>query len=167
MSFARNDDSGIKTIFTYKLQSGGTYDSIITIVNANAPGTFQLQPSSVLTWGGMDQTYVYCDCTMRYVRFYVNYAPDTQDQMVNLALMNPKSNFNFEWASLTFQFALSFSLYQVLFIASISPQIQWQIAIKHSLSLEERTSHNRLRLVPKVILSSVSINISSVRITRS
>ena len=96
MSFARNDDSGIKTIFTYKLQSGGTYDSIITIVNANAPGTFQLQPSSVLTWGGMDQTYVYCDCTMRYVRFYVNYAPDTQDQMVNLALMNPKSNFNFE-----------------------------------------------------------------------
>ena len=93
MSFARNDDSGIKTMFTYKLQLG-VYDSIITILNVNAPGTYRLEPSSVLTWGGRDQAYIYCACTMQYVRFYVNYAPETQDQMVNLALMNPQSNFN-------------------------------------------------------------------------
>ena len=108
MSFARSDDTGIKTMFTYKLQLGGTFNSIITIANANAPGTYQLGPSSVFTWGGKDQTYYYCACTMRYVRFYVNYAPDTQAQMVNLALMNPKSNFNFECVSLTFCVDLSF-----------------------------------------------------------
>ena len=121
MSFARRDDSGIKTMFTYKLQLGGTFDSIITIVNANAPGTYQLGPSSVFTWGGKDQTHLYCACTMQYVRFYVNYAPETQDQMVNLALMNPQSNFNYEMNFINF-FTLISS--QALLFDSISPQTQ-------------------------------------------
>mgnify|MGYP000844790770 FL=1 len=103
MSISRNDDSGIKTIFTYNLQLGA-YDSIISILNWNKPGAYLLEPNSLFTWGGKDQTGGYCACTMQYLRFFVNYAPETQDQMVNLALMNPQSNFNYEISFINFSF---------------------------------------------------------------
>ena len=79
------------TYFTYNLNSGAIPSAAPVIANRSAMGAYSLHPSTVVQWGGADRAYSYCDCTMQYVRFYVNYAPNTEDQMINLALMNPQS----------------------------------------------------------------------------
>ena len=98
----RDQVHGVQTYFTYTLQQG-SYGSQPVIANASALGAYQLLPSSNITWGGADQAYPYCNCKMQYVRFYVNYAPNTQDQMINLAVMDPTSN----PYSLLFHFTIS------------------------------------------------------------
>ena len=91
LSFTRDEINGVMTYFTYNLNSGSPLSTTPAIANQSAIGAYSLLPSTVVQWGGADRTYSYCDCTMQYVRFYVNYAPNTQDQMINLALMNPQS----------------------------------------------------------------------------
>ena len=79
------------TCFVYNLIFGSKPSATPAIANQSAKGVYNLLPSTVVQWGGKDRKYNSCSCTMQYVRFYVNYAPNTEDQMINLALMNPQS----------------------------------------------------------------------------
>ena len=89
-SLSKDQKNGIITHFYYNLNAGSNTATIV-IANISATGAYNFLPSTNFTWGGVDQTYKYCDCTMQYLRFYLNLALYTSDQMINLALMNPQS----------------------------------------------------------------------------
>ena len=72
------DDTSTPPNFESKSAVGGSFYSI--------------DGSSTFYWGGDEpDTYDYCDCEMRYVRLYLNYVARSQDEMVNLAIMDPSS----------------------------------------------------------------------------
>jgi len=49
---------------------------------------YQLNRTSRMYWGGNHlNVNEYCRCDMSYVKFYIDYAANNQDQMINLATM--------------------------------------------------------------------------------
>ena len=55
---------------------------------------YQLSPSALVTWGGKDPFYSSCSCYLQYVRMYLDWVADSQDKMIDIALMNPNSKEN-------------------------------------------------------------------------
>jgi len=53
---------------------------------------YTISPSTSIYWGGDSANYI-CNCIIQYVRFYIDYAASSNDEMINLALMNPQSKF--------------------------------------------------------------------------
>src|SRR5690349_15176428 len=91
MALTRDNLNGVATYFAYNIKQT-TYEAVIEIGNhTNAMGANDLLSTTTIAWAGKDTSYAYCGCTMQYVRLYVNYAPNSQDQMLSLALMNPSS----------------------------------------------------------------------------
>ena len=90
LSIARDDLNGIQTALSYYVTTS-SYTLNPTIATKNKIGAQRLSPATMISWGGKDRHYVFCDCRMQYVRFYVNYAPRTTEQMIGIALMNPQS----------------------------------------------------------------------------
>lgn len=52
---------------------------------------YQLKPSATIFWGGRDNYEMNCYCYVQFVRLYWDYLADTQEKMINLALMSPDS----------------------------------------------------------------------------
>lgn len=81
---ATNTQSGIRY---YLDQTSKTSNVIFQKRNT---GTLRsLSPSAVVYWGGKDPFLDYCNCWMQYVRVYWDYLADTEEKLINLALMNP------------------------------------------------------------------------------
>lgn len=84
--------------FRYHLKNDQT--STIFFKQQNPSGTlYTIDPSSEISLGG-DLYAGLCYCTLQYVRFYIDYVPDSQDQMINLALNSEDSKIMFKFDSL-------------------------------------------------------------------
>lgn len=54
----------------------------------NTPQTTTLDSSAKITWGGKDPEFYPSTCYLQYFRVYWDYLANTQDKMINLALMD-------------------------------------------------------------------------------
>ena len=63
----------------------------VTYKSRTVDGTYQLNLSATICWGGKVNPYGNCHCYIQYVRLYWDYLADTQDKLINLALMSPDS----------------------------------------------------------------------------
>ncbi len=68
-----------------------SYTAYPTFQQRNFGPVYQLSPSAMVSWGGTDTTYSSCNCYLQYVRVYLDWVADSQDKMIDLALMNPNS----------------------------------------------------------------------------
>ena len=66
-----------------------TVDSFY-LAKTNSGDIYSISPSTTIYWGATTRHGV-CYCRAQYARFYIDYVPTSQDQMINLALMNPES----------------------------------------------------------------------------
>ena len=93
-------DNSVNTLYGYRRRivlgsEYGKYDSRV-------PGSgnlFTISPSTKIYWGG-DTLGRDCNCEIQYVRFYIDYAANSEAQMLNLALMNPQSTFSYFYRNL-------------------------------------------------------------------
>lgn len=73
--------------FRYYLDLDGRSDRVI--YNTRTIGqTTDLGPSSKVTWGGKDIYYDASTCYLQYLRIYWDYLADSQNHMINLAIMD-------------------------------------------------------------------------------
>lgn len=63
----------------------------IVIANKTGTGAHNILLSTTIYWAGIDPFYPNCKCTMQYVRFYLNYAPNKQGQLISMAVMDSTS----------------------------------------------------------------------------
>jgi len=82
---------GIQYGFRYDPSSSFTISSHFASLNPAPSTLYTITPSTYIYWGGDTNSY-YCNCAIQYVRFYIDYAASNQDEMINLAEMNPSSN---------------------------------------------------------------------------
>ena len=88
LSFFTDQTTNKQFGFRYYL----TTTAQITFRQQTVGGTiYQLNPSATIFWGGKDNYYGNCYCYIQYVRMYWDYLADTQDKLINLALMSPDS----------------------------------------------------------------------------
>ena len=90
ISFFADQTSNQQFGFRYYLLPSTT-SAQITYNSRTVSGTYQLIPSAKIFWGGKDNYYGNCYCYQQYVRLYWDYLADTEDKMINLALMSPDS----------------------------------------------------------------------------
>lgn len=70
--------------FRYHLNADKT-SNIVFKEKVRQTALHTISPSSTIYWGG-DPFHEVCYCTLQYVRFYIDYVPDSQDEMINLAI---------------------------------------------------------------------------------
>ena len=76
--------------YRYNTNTGGSIEGQFASQIPSSGTVYTITPSTVVFWGG-DSSGAYCNCVIQYVRVYIDYAANTQDQMLNLAIMNPLS----------------------------------------------------------------------------
>ena len=64
-----------------------TYSENVIFQSRNVGPSHQLTGASKVYLGG-DRFYNSCLCHLQYVRMYWNYVADSQDKMINFAMMN-------------------------------------------------------------------------------
>ena len=80
--------------YRYYPSSGGTIAGLFNSLSPTTGSLYTITPSTTIFWGG-DGSGADCNCLTQYVRVYIDYAPNAQDQMLNLALMYPLSKINY------------------------------------------------------------------------
>ena len=55
--------------------------------------SYTLSGATTVFWGG-DNQFSTCSCHLQYLRVYLNWAVDSQDQLISLALMGADGNIN-------------------------------------------------------------------------
>ena len=79
--------------FWYMYSSGDEDDKYASRVPSSG-SFFSISPTTRIYWGG-DTSNKICRCVTQYIRFYIDYAAKSEDEMRNLALMNPQSTLLF------------------------------------------------------------------------
>ena len=74
----------------YRLDST-TSRSMNMFRQRNTGTSYQAIPSANVFWGGSDNVLSQCSCWLQFVRIYWDYLADSEDKMINLALMNSDS----------------------------------------------------------------------------
>lgn len=92
LSVAINQPNNISYGFRYNPTANYFVDMTYGNRKLTSPDMYYaLSASTQIYWGGSTNGDT-CNCIMQYVRFYSDYVANSRDQMINLALMNPKSN---------------------------------------------------------------------------
>eukprot|EP00331_Platyophrya_macrostoma_P031937 CAMPEP_0176438462 /NCGR_PEP_ID=MMETSP0127-20121128/19299_1 /TAXON_ID=938130 /ORGANISM="Platyophrya macrostoma, Strain WH" /LENGTH=335 /DNA_ID=CAMNT_0017822419 /DNA_START=247 /DNA_END=1255 /DNA_ORIENTATION=+ len=90
LSLAIDSTTNTQYGFRYDPSSSYTISSYFSSLNVNPATLYSITPATYVYWGGDTNSYI-CNCAIQYVRFYIDYAASSQDEMINLALMNPDS----------------------------------------------------------------------------
>ena len=120
-------DNALNTQYGFRNVYNGGVETQKYASNVPSSGSlYSISPTTKIYWGG-DTSNKICNCVTQYARFYIDYAASSQDEMKNLALMNPASTFLFShcYQDLNFVFELKTSC-----ITCISKVIRLRTATK-------------------------------------
>lgn len=94
---ATDASSGKQYALRYKLNSG---DPPSTAFNSRSlpegDSFYPVIPATIVIWGG-DHFNGNCNCEMQFVRFFRDYAPTVNREMLNLAFLSLSGNFYFSF----------------------------------------------------------------------
>ena len=91
VSFFADAIQGQQFGLKYFIETGPT--PVNSIYQTRPALPYQLSPAGAILWGGRDGYYASCGCVLQYVRLYWDYLADSEDKMINLAVMNSESIF--------------------------------------------------------------------------
>lgn len=75
----------------YYLNETSHSESVI-YQSRNTSASYKVSSTTHVFWGG-DGRYSTCNCYLQYLRVYLNWVADSQDQLINLALMDADGTF--------------------------------------------------------------------------
>ena len=88
-------DNALNTQYGFRNVYNGGVETQKYASNVPSSGSlYSISPTTSIYWGG-DTSNKICNCAIQYVRLYIDYAASSQDEMKNLALMNPASTLLF------------------------------------------------------------------------
>jgi hypothetical protein len=85
---ALGTDSTANMQYGFRYYPQSTTQLIAFFNTRTLPPSYNITPSCTAFWGG-DTLYTTSGQTLQYVRLYVDYVPTSQDEMINLAIMQP------------------------------------------------------------------------------
>jgi hypothetical protein len=86
---ALGTDSTSNTQYGFRYYPQSTTQLTLVFKTRTFPcSPYSISPSCTAFWGG-DNLYVSPGQTLQYVRLYIDYVPTSQDEMINLAIMQP------------------------------------------------------------------------------
>ena len=86
---AQSTDVSASTQYGFRLKMDDTYAFYTR--NPSSGDFHALASDAIFQWTN-DAHTSHCSCKMQYVRLYTEFAPNNQDMIWNLAVMDPDSN---------------------------------------------------------------------------
>ena len=91
LSFFTDTNSGTQFALKYYIEPGS--NSVNKIYQTRVVSPYQLNPTTGAIVWGKDDWHDLCGCVLQHIRLYRDFLADSEDKIINLALMNSEGIF--------------------------------------------------------------------------